>query len=132
IAKEKMYLTSGHLPVLYSASMFPPMELREREAEEKVEANKQKLQKAEQRFSEVVKKGSEEEQFFKGQDYLQQHARLEREIKELRELSSLQPERYYLKAMNCPHHHRIFAAQPRSYRDLPLRLAEYGTNYRYE
>ncbi len=40
--------------------------------------------------------------------------------------------RYYLKAMNCPHHHRIFAAQPRSYRDLPLRLAEYGTCYRYE
>src|SRR6267378_2313768 len=37
-----------------------------------------------------------------------------------------------MKAMNCPHHHRIFAAQPRSYRDLPLRLAEYGTNYRYE
>ena len=34
--------------------------------------------------------------------------------------------------MNCPHHHRIFAAQPRSYRDLPLRLAEYGSNYRYE
>ncbi len=34
--------------------------------------------------------------------------------------------------MNCPHHHRIFAAEPRSYRDLPLRLAEYGTNYRYE
>jgi threonyl-tRNA synthetase len=41
-------------------------------------------------------------------------------------------ERYYLKAMNCPHHHRIFSAQPRSYRDLPLRLAEYGTCYRYE
>jgi threonyl-tRNA synthetase len=41
-------------------------------------------------------------------------------------------ERYYLKAMNCPHHHRIFAAQPRSYRDLPLRLAEYGCCYRYE
>ena len=34
--------------------------------------------------------------------------------------------------MNCPHHHRIFAAEPRSYRDLPLRLAEYGTCYRYE
>jgi threonyl-tRNA synthetase len=42
------------------------------------------------------------------------------------------PSRYYLKAMNCPHHHRIFAAEPRSYRDLPLRLAEYGTCYRYE
>jgi threonyl-tRNA synthetase len=42
------------------------------------------------------------------------------------------PDRYYLKAMNGPHHHRIFAAEPRSYRDLPLRLAEYGTCYRYE
>ena len=41
-------------------------------------------------------------------------------------------ERYYLKAMNCPHHHRIFAAEPHSYRDLPLRLAEYGCCYRYE
>jgi threonyl-tRNA synthetase len=40
--------------------------------------------------------------------------------------------RYYLKAMNCPHHHKLFAAVPRSYRDLPLRLAEYGTDYRYE
>jgi threonyl-tRNA synthetase len=39
---------------------------------------------------------------------------------------------YYLKAMNCPHHHQIYAAEPRSYRDLPLRLAEYGTVYRYE
>jgi threonyl-tRNA synthetase len=40
--------------------------------------------------------------------------------------------KYYLKAMNCPHHHKLFAAIPRSYRDLPLRLAEYGTCYRYE
>jgi threonyl-tRNA synthetase len=40
--------------------------------------------------------------------------------------------KYYLKAMNCPHHHKLFAAVPRSYRDLPLRLAEYGTCYRYE
>ena len=39
---------------------------------------------------------------------------------------------YYLKAMNCPHHHKIFAAVPRSYRELPLRLAEYGNCYRYE
>jgi len=39
---------------------------------------------------------------------------------------------YYMKAMNCPHHHMIFKAEPRSYRDLPLRLAEYGTCYRYE
>jgi threonyl-tRNA synthetase len=41
-------------------------------------------------------------------------------------------ERYRLKPMNCPHHHRIFAARMRSYRDLPLRLAEYGQCYRYE
>lgn len=39
---------------------------------------------------------------------------------------------YYLKAMNCPHHHIIYKAEPRSYKDLPLRLAEYGTCYRNE
>jgi threonyl-tRNA synthetase len=76
LAREKMYQTSGHIP-MYIESMFPPLELKE---------NAQ---------AEVA-------------------------------------ERYYLKAMNCPHHHRIFAAEPRSYRDLPLRLAEYGTCYRYE
>ena len=41
-------------------------------------------------------------------------------------------ERYMLKPMNCPHHHRIFAARRRSYRELPLRLAEYGQCYRWE
>ncbi|MEN8171801.1 MAG: threonine--tRNA ligase [Chloroflexota bacterium] len=40
--------------------------------------------------------------------------------------------RYYIKPMNCPMHHKIFSARPRSYRDLPVRLAEYGTCYRYE
>ncbi len=40
--------------------------------------------------------------------------------------------RYYLKPMNCPMHHKIFASKLRTYRDLPLRLAEYGTCYRYE
>ena len=69
IAKENLYLTSGHLPY-YAESMYPPMEL------------------------EGVK--------------------------------------YYLKGMNCPHHHKIFDAEPKSYKDLPLRLAEYGTCYRYE
>ena len=39
---------------------------------------------------------------------------------------------YYVKPMNCPHHHKIFAASPKSYRDMPVRLAEYGTCYRYE
>ncbi len=41
-------------------------------------------------------------------------------------------EDYYLKGMNCPLHHQLFLAQPHSYRELPLRLAEYGTCYRYE
>jgi threonyl-tRNA synthetase len=69
IAKESMYLTSGHLPY-YADSMYPPMEL--------------------------------------------------------------DGEKYYLKAMNCPHHHKVFAAEQKSYRDLPYRIAEYGTVYRYE
>lgn len=41
-------------------------------------------------------------------------------------------EAYCLKPMNCPHHHRIFASRMRSYRELPLRLAEYGQVYRFE
>jgi threonyl-tRNA synthetase len=78
IARESLYLKSGHLPY-YKESMFPPMEVHE--------------------------------------------------------TGDAKPEtsiRYYLKAMNCPHHHKLFAAVPRSYRDLPLRLAEYGTCHRYE
>jgi threonyl-tRNA synthetase len=41
-------------------------------------------------------------------------------------------ETFYLKPMNCPFHHMIYRARPRSYRELPLRLAEYGHDYRYE
>jgi threonyl-tRNA synthetase len=40
--------------------------------------------------------------------------------------------KYYVKPMNCPMHHKIFGSKQRSYRDLPVRLAEYGTCYRYE
>ncbi len=69
IAKENLYLTSGHLPY-YADSMYPPMEM--------------------------------------------------------------EGEKYYLKSMNCPHHHKIFDAIPKSYRDMPYRIAEYGTCYRYE
>ncbi|HOZ97075.1 MAG TPA: threonine--tRNA ligase [Niabella sp.] len=69
IAKESMYLTSGHLPY-YADSMYPAMEL--------------------------------------------------------------DGEKYYLRAMNCPHHHKVFDAEPKSYRDMPYRIAEYGTCYRYE
>lgn len=44
----------------------------------------------------------------------------------------IEEEEYYLRPMNCPHHHQIYAHKPRSYRDLPLRLAEYGNVFRYE
>ena len=40
--------------------------------------------------------------------------------------------KYYLRAMNCPHHHKVFDAEPKSYKDMPYRIAEYGTCYRYE
>lgn len=44
----------------------------------------------------------------------------------------VEEEEYMLKPMNCPHHHQIYLLKPRSYRELPLRLAEFGTVYRYE
>ncbi len=44
----------------------------------------------------------------------------------------VEDEEYMLKPMNCPHHHQIYSSKPRSYRDLPLRLAEFGSVYRYE
>lgn len=44
----------------------------------------------------------------------------------------IEDERYYLRPMNCPHHHQIYLSKPRSYRELPLRLAEYGAVFRYE
>jgi len=54
------------------------------------------------------------------------------ELKEQTESGEVVREAYCLKPMNCPHHHRIFAARKRSYRELPLRLAEYGQVYRFE
>lgn len=44
----------------------------------------------------------------------------------------IEDEKYYLRPMNCPHHHQIYLSKPRSYRELPLRIAEYGCVYRYE
>ena len=121
IAKEKMYLTSGHLPLLYKDSMFPPMELVEEEARPDKRFLESRVQLAIQKKQELAGSGDVE----KLAHWDKQQAEATAEIDKL-------TTRYYLKAMNCPHHHRIFAAEPRSYRDLPLRLAEYGTNYRYE
>jgi threonyl-tRNA synthetase len=44
----------------------------------------------------------------------------------------IEEEEYLLKPMNCPHHHQVYSSEPRSYKDLPVRLAEFGTVYRYE
>ncbi|MGH3915246.1 MAG: threonine--tRNA ligase, partial [Pseudonocardiaceae bacterium] len=44
----------------------------------------------------------------------------------------IEGEKYYLKPMNCPHHHMVYRARPHSYRDLPYKIAEYGTVYRFE
>jgi len=132
LAKEKMYLTSGHLPILYKDSMFPPMTLPlEGQLRQRERAVWAELFEITGEVKSVQDAPTEEQLHFAK---VEGPARLERmrEIrKELQSLKSLK-DRYYLKAMNCPHHHRIFAAEPRSYRDLPLRLAEYGTCYRYE
>jgi threonyl-tRNA synthetase len=121
IAKEKMYLTSGHLPLLYKDSMFPPMELVEEEDRPDKRFLESRVQLAIQKKQELVETGD-----------VEKIAHWDKQQAEAAEAIDKLTTRYYLKAMNCPHHHRIFAAEPRSYRDLPLRLAEYGTCYRYE
>ena len=121
LAREKMYKTSGHLPY-YADSMFPPMELLE---ESEIRRKQELIGK--RSVAEDQKKLAEA-----GQGDAGNIEKLTAEIAELQHEIDLLGGRYYLKAMNCPHHHRIFAAEPRSYRDLPLRLAEYGTCYRYE
>ena len=116
LAKEKMYVTSGHLPY-YAESMFPPMTLLEGDEGAKRPLLRQQFQDALHGGGELTPERID--------------AAIERAF-HIFKAEGLSGERYYLKAMNCPHHHRIFAAEPRSYRDLPLRLAEYGCCYRYE
>jgi threonyl-tRNA synthetase len=145
LAREKMYTTSGHLPY-YAESMFPPMILDEDKAEraaiaEELMANSAKvipivrpLALAAGRLDGNQEIGNYGRGLVQRGEASPEVVQLYRERDELdRKLAALkQADRYYLKAMNCPHHHRIFAAEPHSYRDLPLRLAEYGTCYRYE
>jgi threonyl-tRNA synthetase len=129
IAKEKMYITSGHLPY-YADSMFPPINLLEgSEFLEKAQKNIQSAQAyAEAAISEKQVVG---EAVQKVQEIVKKVGQVAHDLPVVEDAVAF-TNRYYLKAMNCPHHHRIFAAEPRSYRDLPLRLAEYGTCYRYE
>ncbi len=113
IARESLYLKSGHLPY-YAESMFPPMELVAESEESSRPLHRPEL------FRELLEKPLT-------RDVLGEILSKAEKIR-----SELPIDRYYLRAMNCPHHHKLFAALPRSYRDLPLRLAEYGTDYRYE
>ena len=124
IARESMYLCSGHLPY-YADSMFPPMELVEEEARQRRQKLTLELEIAKEKRHEGEPTGASSPDQGLLSEVRQRIENIEHEIEGL-------GSRYYLKAMNCPHHHKIFAAVPRSYRELPLRLAEYGNCYRYE
>lgn len=149
IARESMYVCSGHLPY-YAESMFPPMELvADANAfwnidlsktldglEKKIfESNEPLLEELVSPASEQVTIQEATESFWakvrSHDDQLDETAKQAFFLRILRRLQG-RIDRYYLKAMNCPHHHKIFGAVPRSYRELPLRLAEYGNCYRYE
>jgi threonyl-tRNA synthetase len=119
IAREQLYLTSGDLPY-YAESMFPPMTLDPDMSH--AAGTKLTLERYETAKTEALSPAKDDS------------GSLSIAMTELEDASRIptKPDRYYLKAMNCPHHHKLFAAVPHSYRDLPLRLAEYGTNYRYE
>ena len=145
IARDKLYRKSGHLPY-YAGSMFPPMILLEEDEQDVARKIEDEIaQLRQERFELELKSGSamfhakedsgEESRSTDVQKIIdvsklrsEADTKIEAKKKQLEELGN----RYYLKAMNCPHHHKLFAAIPRSYRDLPLRLAEYGTDYRYE
>ena len=143
LARENMYLTSGHLPY-YADSMFPPIELDEVGKKPSAMTDRQanafgwlkvKLKEALDRREEdsEVTLGSlatEVKDSLEALEFIESRGGSGQMKKRLPTDGG--PDLYYLKAMNCPHHHKLFGAVPRSYRDLPLRLAEYGTCYRYE
>jgi threonyl-tRNA synthetase len=159
IARESLYRKSGHLPY-YEDSMFPAMELdelkekrseleRQRTVAEHVITEDEELwkllsdgshidyelyghAKGTRPYVDVYVNGARDAVLAKtASPALAEKVRILGAVEiALAKLPKI--DRYYLKAMNCPHHHKLFAAVPRSYRDLPLRLAEYGTDYRYE
>jgi len=144
IARESLYRKSGHVPY-YVESMFPPMTLVEDKDKEQLEKANAIIAHFENYGGEVWERVLEEAKSGNLSDPTTKDRLLTRlelvrgaeradesKLKELKQFAASIGDRYYLKAMNCPHHHKLFAALPRSYRDLPLRLAEYGTDYRYE
>src|SRR5258708_1716146 len=147
IARESLYKKSGHLPYC-AESMFPPMTLRSEGGEKlDVEAQARSIEQSDQRLLESLQKLFPR---LKDPDYLLEEFEKDfwqqpKQSQVFLEKSAIatvfskskwaqlpQPDRYYLKAMNCPHHHKLFGAVPRRYRDLPLRLAGDGTCHRYQ
>ena len=136
IGRLDLYRTSGHYPY-YEDSQFPPMHetdrgrvllsllhLVQRAAKHAADRREAALQPLRQMAASVMA-------VWGAIDGLDADAPAERIIEVLqREL--LSEDGYLVKPMNCPHHIHIYKSQPRSYRDLPLRLAEFGTVYRYE
>jgi threonyl-tRNA synthetase len=151
IAREQLYRKSGHLPY-YAESMFPPMIVRDAPGADIVLAStREKGRKAAAKIrSRLIREGVLPERLGEQQQIAQDLWKLYDStesndlIDDVRELARVSmaeaiiseyagdADHYYLKAMNCPHHHKLYAAIPRSYRDLPLRLAEYGFCHRYE
>ncbi|TWU00680.1 Threonine--tRNA ligase [Botrimarina colliarenosi] len=127
VGRVELYETSGHFPY-YRESQFPV--LCEHEAGSLVDTLVERLRAGEIEPDEEAK--------------LMDAARLlgfDGDIKEgataaeraaALDVWAHKHERYLLKPMNCPHHIMIYKSKPRSYRDLPVRLAEFGTVYRYE
>lgn len=129
LGRVELYETSGHFPY-YRDSQFPP--LFTAQAGGLVDSWIEMLQKEEPLATEA------ESQLFQAAQVLGVEIEgfdislaKEEKLKLLNQWQR-QHERYLVKPMNCPHHAQIFKAQPRSYKQLPLRLFEFGTVYRYE
>jgi threonyl-tRNA synthetase len=155
IAREILYKKSGHLPY-YAESMFPAMTIVDSRSDRELlnmlnsdiaiktreldQIREKLISAARESLSPEQRDEYDEENFYEAEfpgsrgwfELREKYLYDADTLNELKEARENLGENYYLKAMNCPHHHKLFAAVPRSYRDLPLRLAEYGTCYRYE
>jgi threonyl-tRNA synthetase len=125
----ELYKTSGHYPY-YKESQFPLIQFLKEGAMELLDALVAWRDEGKaiepQRERELVQKSG-----IAQNSYPWEEKDVSRRFAIARQLS-LSGEDYLLKPMNCPHHIKIYASEPRSYRDLPLRLAEFGTVYRFE
>ena len=129
LGRVELYETSGHFPY-YRDSQFPPLFVHDAGALVDAWAR---------RLGEDETFGAQQEtMFLQAAEVLgfdsASYSKADGKQAKLDALNDWQRnhERFLVKPMNCPHHAQIFKAQPRSYRDLPLRLFEFGTVYRYE